>query len=752
MGATLRLAAAGFRRRSRVQLLALVLVCSLAATAVVAGLAAQTSSADLVDEAYETAGRPDLVLYGPPDALAEVADDPAVDAGGTPLPTAQAETDVDNQTVEVSLIGYDGVEPLAVGEPDLVEGRWPEADDETVVERSLLSEGVVELGGTFTISTDDGPRDLTVVGAAIDLTDCFWPTCDPLRTFVRPDTVDGDHALAAYRLHDPDEAGAVAGRLLDDDALGLSGANSWPDTRGDILVIGTVFGTLVGGFGTILLAAAAFVVAGATTARLVARRRTLGLLRAVGFRPRQLQGAVWLEHLVVGAASVLIGWLLGTYLSPTFQARLDEVLPGAATRFDPVSLAVAAALVLGLLTVSVAIPAVRATRQPATEVLREAPPTPTGGRRIAAVARRLGAGASTVCGLRRAFARPGRAALAGGALLVATVGSVVAFGFLGTLGDIEADPAVTGNPWDIAVVAGTAEPGDVDRTLDGTPGVDRWYTEREQTGTVDATGFTVRLIGGDVDDTGYVVQEGRPMAADDEAIVGYGFLEATGLGVGDPLTVDLEGHVVEATIVGWYSDTADTGKMIQLRESAVPAAALTDDLTWRVVAADGVDVDELAADLERRFDGTAVAMPLEVDDLGPARAAMVAMAVLLAVIALANLLATTVSGTRERARAIGVLRTVGCSTGQLVGQSAVGVAVVGLLAGLVGLPLGWLVYETLVDGLTSGIGIGPGFASAPPLVAVVLLVPAMALLSAGAGALAALGLARRPASDLVRYE
>ena len=36
--------------------------------------------------------------------------------------------------------------------------------------------------------------------------------------------------------------------------------------------------------------------------------------------------------------------------------------------------------------------------------------------------------------------------------------------------------------------------------------------------------------------------------------------------------------------------------------------------------------------------------------------------------------------------------------------------------------------------------------------AVALVLPAVVLLAAGTGALASLGLARRPASDLVRYE
>jgi len=757
MGATVRLAGASFRRRSRSQVLALAVVCAMAATAVVAGLAAQTSAADLADRAYETAGRPDLVLYGSEAALARAAGDPAVAAGGQALPVAaDLETVVDGRPVELEMIGVEATDLPAVGAPQLVDGRWADGPDEIVAERSLVSEDVVEVGGLLRVDTADGPRDLRVVGAAVDISDCFWPTCDPLRTFAPPQTVadlagpDGVSHLAAYRLVDAEAAAAVGGRLLADPAVGIDGANNWPDTRSDILIVGTVFSTLVGGFGTILLLAAAFVVAGATAARMVARRRSLGLLRAVGFRPVQLYLAVWIEHLVVGTIGVTVGWLVGTALAPAFQAGLGDVLPGEPTRLDLRSLVVAAVLVLSLLTVSVLVPAVRAVRRPPTEALQDVPPSASGGRALAGLARRLGAGPSTQAGVRRTFARPGRAVLAGGALAVAAAGTVIAVGFLTTLSDVSADPAVTGNPWDVAVAPRTASAGEIEAALTDTDGVAAWFTEDETAGTVDGVGYTVRLMGGDPVAAGYVVQEGRALRSPDEAIVGYGVLEETGLDIGDPLVVTVDEETVELEIVGWYSDTADGGKMIQVREEAFPA---TDpDPTWRVVVADGASADAVATDLQARFGVTASVEALEVDDIAGAYAAMVAMAGLLLLVAFVNLVATTVSSTRERARALGVLRTIGCSTGQLVGQSAVGAGMLGFLAAAVAVPVGWWVSLELGDALTAGIGIGPGFASSPPLGLALGVVVAVVGLAAAAGALATVGLARRSAAALVRYE
>src|SRR6266511_1207697 len=99
MGATTRLALLGVRRRSRGQVIALALVTALAAVAIVTGLAAQRSATDLVDRAYQRAGRPDLVLVGDADALRRAADDPAVAAASDPAPVAALEIDGDGEPV-----------------------------------------------------------------------------------------------------------------------------------------------------------------------------------------------------------------------------------------------------------------------------------------------------------------------------------------------------------------------------------------------------------------------------------------------------------------------------------------------------------------------------------------------------------------------------------------------------------------------------------------------------------------------------
>ena len=761
MSATTRLAVTGVRRRGVAQVVVLVVVTALAAAAVVAGVASRTTAATLLDDAYERAGRPDLVLFGTPEALREAAADPEVAAASAPAQRAEGETLVDGQTEEIAVTAVDPDELPAIGTPDLVTGRWPAAHDEVVVEQSLVTEGVVDVGDIVEMTTTIGSFSFRVVGSAIELTDCFWPTCTPLRFFGLPALVaeigagrDPVH-VATYRLVHPELDVAVGSRLLRDGGpTAIFGQMAWTDTRGDVLVIGEVFGAMVGGFGAFLLVAACFVVAGATAARLVARRRSLGLLRAVGFRPGQLVLAMLGEHAIIGAVGVVIGWVLGSLAAPQLGGA-GPVLDSDRSTFGLAPLVIAFVLVEAFLALAVVVPAWRAGRQPATEVLCDVPTAAGGGRAVAAVARRLGAGPSLVAGLRRAVARPVRASLATAAVLVAAIGAVVTAGFIATVDGAVADPARIGTPFDAVAVPIGMSPDELGAVLDDTPEVAGWFTERESTATIGLASFHTRVLGGDPAAARFDIRQGRAVAGPGEAIAGYGFLEATGFDVGDRIEATVAGAVVEVELVGWYLEVEDTGEVLALREESLPPRTTLDPPMFNIVAADGIDREAVTAAVAARVAGRAHVVtenPGDLAGIAAAKGTIIGFAALLAAVALANLLASTVASTRERARALGVLRTVGCTTGQLVRQSAAGAGLLGFAAGLIGVPVGWVVFRALSDGITAGVGIGPGLGVSPSPWFLVAVVPAVTAVAAAAGALASLGLSRRPAAELVRYE
>jgi len=588
MGATIRLALLGVRRRSLGQVVALVLVTALAAAAIVTGLAARRSATDLLDQAYQRAGRPDLVLLGDGDALRRAAGDDAVAAAASdPAPVASLMTDVGGEPVDVRLTAVDPASLPAVARPDLVEGRWPAAGArEVVVERSAA--GTATIGQQLKVDGPAGPVELEVVGSAIDLSGCFRPLCDPLRLLGLVDLVTrlaggtpGEHVVA-LRLADPATARAVESRLLAADPGGLRDASAWPDARDEILEGPQIIGAFAAGFGVFLMAVACLVVAGATTARLVSRRRAFGLLKAVGYRPGQLTNATLAEHLAIGAAGVVAGWAAGSLLAPA-----------------------------------------------------------------------------------------------------------------------------------------------------------------------------VRVLGGAPDAAGYVVREGRPASGPGEAMVGYGFLARTGRHVGDVIDLRVGGATVRLTVVGWFSELAEGGEIVQVHQDALPASAVIDQApTFRLVAASGVEPSAMAAAVAARLGDRATVIAPDLDDGGRTEgiALFAVLTVVLGGIASANLLAVTVAGQRERARSLGILRAVGCTTRQLIGQSAVGTAAIGLIAGVVGAPLGWLLFRVAAHALTKAAGLGPNPVPAPSWAALAAVIIGITVTAAGTGALAAVGPTRRPAADLVRYE
>jgi putative ABC transport system permease protein len=760
MAATTRLALLGVRRRSRGQLLALVLVTALAGAAIVTGLAAQRSATDLVDQAYQQAGRPDLVLVGQAGALRRAAEDPAVIAASEPARVAALETTLDGEPVQVRLVAVDPRALPAVARPDLVSGRWPTAGSpEVVIERSAA--GTARIGDRLQATGPAGTVQLTVVGTAVDLTGCFRPLCQPLRLLGGADLVaqlaggKATEHLSALRLRDPTSARTIEGRLLAADPDGLGDASAWPDTREEILEGPQLVGAFAAGFGVFLIAVACLVVAGATSARLVARRRTFGLLKAAGYRPGQLTTATVAEHLGIGAAGVVAGWVGGSLLAPAVQVGIEGLRDRPSAQFDPGPLLAALVAVEAILALSVVVPAWRAGHQPAAEVLRDVAAVPTGGARLAALARRLGAGPSTVTGVRRALARPLRATLAGGALLVAAVGAMIAVGFIGVLDLSATDSADTGVPWTAYAKPVRATQAQVAAVLDATPEVAAWYTEQTTQATVGADAFTVRVLGGDPDAAGYLVREGRPATGPGQAMVGYGFLARTGHRVGDTIDLRVGDATVKPEIVGWFSDLAEGGQVIQLRQEALPASAVVEEPpTFRLVAADGVEPAAMAAAVTARLGDDATVVAPRLNDGGRAQgiALFTVLTMVLGGIAAANLLAVTVAGQRERARSLGILRAVGCTSRQLIGQSALGTALIGLLAGLVGAPLGWLGFRVVADATTKAAGLGPNPIPAPSWAALVAVIVGVTATAAATGALAAVGPTRRPAAELLRYE
>ncbi|RHW27744.1 ABC transporter permease [Nocardioides immobilis] len=133
----------------------------------------------------------------------------------------------------------------------------------------------------------------------------------------------------------------------------------------------TIMGAVVGGWGSAIVL---FSVASTLAVTVRQRETEVGLLRAIGATPRQARRLIRAEALLVTVLAAIGGALVAAVGGRALLALLrsgDLVSAEIAYGGGPASLAAAACLVVATATVAAAVTARRATRGPATVVLRE---------------------------------------------------------------------------------------------------------------------------------------------------------------------------------------------------------------------------------------------------------------------------------------------------------------------------------------------------------------------------------------------
>lgn len=140
------------------------------------------------------------------------------------------------------------------------------------------------------------------------------------------------------------------------------------------------------------------------------------------------------------------------------------------------------------------------------------------------------------------------------------------------------------------------------------------------------------------------------------------------------------------------------------------------------------------------------------DELDAFRFAFIVISVLVMAIAFVNLVGTTLVGIRERRRDLGVLKTVGFTPTQIGESVAAGGAAYALTAVLLGVPAGLFASAAMQDAVGRATGIGPGYASAPTIGAIVVAAACIIVLSVVLAAAAAQRASRAPVAEILRSE
>jgi putative ABC transport system permease protein len=734
--------AAAFSGRRLRTLASLAVVVALASAALTAALMVGADAARRVDRAFADADAAELILYVDPGAadevIAELEVAPGIGRVADPVPVADGMIVVGDDRVEAELRPMTSAPFNA---PTITDGRAPAAPGEVLLDTGLAAAAGSVVGGTVDLVVDGRRQRLQVVGLGFDFSDCFYPTCDPVRAWVDTGwwpTLQGaadETLLVAAEVDRPGTEPVVVERVRSRVGERLLGENHWTDTRADLLTEAEFLGVFLGVFGLFMLVTSAVVISGEISARAAARRRTIGLYKSVGFTTRQLTTATVVEHLTVAAAASTVGAVVAQSMAGTLRIGSLRILESGPRAWNVSQIIASVAIVSAVVLVSSLIPAWRAGRLDVVSALDDVRPGRAGRRRRGPQLARRAPLALTMAWT-TARSRWARTLTCAGAIGIAIVVTACSLAIHRSVDAVVLDPAFAGAPEDVTIEPpDELSPEEVEarlRTIENST----WFSRVDDTATIDGIDVTLRAVGGPASGTAFEIGAGRAAMAPGEALAGYGLIRDLGWEIGDRVDVEVAGAALSLELVGWYRETEDLGRVLQVRMDDYRLLRPDVRPDYGVIDPGGPAAGVLA--LERLFGTDAEIEPNRPDTSGvaPFRTALLAMTLMIAAVAFTHLVSSVATTGRERRHRFATQRAVGFEDRQLRVEAVWHGIVTAGVAVVVALPLAWLAQRTIVDTLTAEVGVGPGLGLGPSPVAWALI-GGGALLVSGVAALAA---------------
>lgn len=772
-------------RHRPAQTAVVLLLCLLASSVGTLALTLLVRSTQPWDAAYAQIAGPHAVFHFDASRvsaaqLAQTASLSGVTQANGPEESVQVPFEATGQKGVIDVIGRsspDGTFDRLI----LAAGRWPERSGEIAVTQTRDSSVPItpRLGDTIHALNIPARPGFVVVGEVLDVVPhgvaVDFSAAVPA-AWVVPGEIQalagaGEARLAyvmSYRFTDARTDAQVArDRQLVEQALPAGSESAppvdWLQARaGSIWLINLISGIILA-FTFFALGGVAVIVASAVAGAVVANYREIGVLKALGFVPRQVTaiylGQMAVPALVASLAGVALGSLASRPILSETAGGLGLPVPSV---FDPVVDALIPLAVVALVALAALAPALRGAHTNAVSAMSIGTAPPAARRsRLSDALLAVRAPRALSLGAGDAFARPVRACLALIALAIAFATAVFAGGFQSSISAIVQDRAALGIAQDVEVhrYSGVSD-AVLSRRLSTDPATGVVVANRAVLLRAQGVKNPVELVGmrGDATALGYRAVEGRWFAAPGEAVIGPAVEQAAHVKVGDTLNGSIVGAgPVSIRVVGIFNDFNVGGLGIRIGWQTLAAAdpgLAPDDYLVKLRA--GADPDRFARRVAAVAPDFLDARTTSVADIdaqaGAITGLVTGLTVALLLIAAAGLLNASMLTARERAREISILKALGMSPLQVAAMVVSATGVLCVVGVIVGLPLGSWLQNELWSGLVAGFGVDiafPNTLSFGPLAATATAAVIVALIGAS---LPARWAVRTPVALVLRAE
>ena len=632
-------------------------------------------------------------------------------------------------------------------------GRWSRAPGEIVASQHLADSWGLRVGDTVAPAPGEHGPTLRVVGIAASISPYTdgWVVPSQIPALGSPQNTSlqqsflrsPQNGALEQMLYRVTPAGTDAQLRTATQAItahvphgAVQSVGSYLDVKRNADIVAAVMVPFLLAFSVFALVASGLIIGNVVGGVVVSSYRDIGVMRAVGFTPMGVIGVLMLQILLPALAGCLAGIVLGTVASQPFLSDTAHALglPTAFTAALPVDLGVP--VVIAVVVFGAAfLPSRRAGAMSAVDAITlGTAPARSGASGVGRFALGLSLPRPFALGLADAFSRPLRSAMTLGAIVTGVATVIFALNLHLSLGlvaehvdrdryaQVDVYPISAAGPGAVkggALPSGFPAPVSAAHAatiLRSDPGTAHFVAEGQADVTVPGISEPIPYIAyrGSSAWTGYAMISGRWFTRPGEVVAPSKLLSQAHLHVGQTLTAYRAGHPLRLTIVGEVFDQSYDD--LFLRGTWATLAAAGSPLVvgeFEVQVRPGTDVATYVNRIQRP------GLPVNLAQQAGSETSFLlingviaGLALVLISIAIAGVFNTVLLNTREQLRDIAILKAVGMGPRGVVGMVVVSIALLGVIAGAIGIPLGLVLHRNILSfmgKIASGTNIPPSF-------------------------------------------